>query len=65
MSALERCVHQILNPVWERCKDCAYDLENNKKCPAYSPTVYDVSNNKIEPNIYEQLKLDVSALPVL
>jgi len=65
MPVLERCVHQILNPVWERCKDCAYDSENNKKCPAYSPTAYDISENKIESNMYEQSKLNVSALPVL
>jgi len=65
MPALERCVHQILNPVWKSCENCAYDPENNKKCPAYSPTSYDISDNKIEPNIYEQLNLNIPALPVL
>lgn len=32
---LERCIHQSFNPVWESCKSCAYDPENNKKCSAY------------------------------
>ena len=64
MSALERCVHQLLNPVWKSCEDCAYDLENNKKCPAYSPTVYDICYEKSASVISEQLKLNVSALPI-
>jgi len=43
----ERCMHQgvidngrhaLFNEKWERCKNCAYDPENNKKCPDYSKT---------------------------
>jgi hypothetical protein len=53
MSALERCVHQgiddgphiLFKEKWERCKNCAYDPENNKNCPDYSPTAYYVSDN--------------------
>lgn len=60
----ERCVHQFLSPVWETCKTCAYDPENNKICPGYSPTVYSVSDKKPEPVISEPLKLDISTLPV-
>ena len=46
-SVEERCIHQFLNPVWDRCKTCAYDPENNKKCNGYSPTAYDIPiNNK-------------------
>ena len=43
---VERCSHQILSPEvhalfkeqWKRCSNCAYDPENNKRCPNYSPT---------------------------
>lgn len=50
---VERCVHQIFDEgvhvlfkeQWEACKKCAYDPENNKKCPGYSPTAHYVSNN--------------------
>jgi len=42
----ERCVHQgldtgahaLFKEKWERCKNCAYDLENNRKCSDYFPT---------------------------
>jgi hypothetical protein len=45
---VERCVHQGINTghhalfkeKWERCKNCAYDPENNKRCPEYSTTAY-------------------------
>jgi hypothetical protein len=73
MSLVERCVHQIVPPCpsvlfrkeWERCKTCAYDLENNKKCVNYSAIVYEISEKKFEQIIpesasYEPLKLDVS-----
>ena len=40
----ERCIHQneldtgphvLFKEQWERCKNCAYDPENNKKCNNY------------------------------
>ena len=62
MSALERCVHQILNPVWERCKDCAYDSENNKKCPNYSPTAYYASDNN--PNLVSSVSKNFDEVKV-
>jgi hypothetical protein len=48
MLELERCIHQgrdvghhaLFKEQWERCKNCTYDLENNKRCPGYSPTSY-------------------------
>jgi hypothetical protein len=52
MSLVERCVHQFLNPVWESCKICAYDSENNKKCKGYSPTAYEIPD-KIQEIISE------------
>lgn len=54
MSTLEeRCVHQgvdngihiLFKEQWERCKNCAYDPENNKKCENYSPTSYFIPEN--------------------
>lgn len=56
MSDIERCVHQIsdggnhllFKEQWERCKNCAYDPENNKKCPGYSPRVYSIPENMSE-----------------
>ncbi len=71
--SLERCVHQgldtgahvLFKEQWERCKNCTYDPENNKKCVGYSPTAYSVSDKKPEPVISEPLKLDISTLPIL
>lgn len=57
MSTIERCVHQFLNPVWEGCKICAYDPENNKKCAGYSPTGYDLIDKKSELIISEQIEM--------
>ncbi|HPD82028.1 MAG TPA: hypothetical protein PK357_02915 [Candidatus Pacearchaeota archaeon] len=56
MSDIERCVHQVsdggnhllFKEQWERCKNCAYDPENNKKCSGYSPIVYSTSENILE-----------------
>jgi hypothetical protein len=54
MSVLERCVHQehdegahvLFKEQWERCKSCAYDPENNKRCCNYSPTAYYTLENE-------------------
>ena len=54
MSVLERCVHQgldtgahvLFKEKWERCKNCAYDPENNKKCTDYSKSDYYFSDEK-------------------
>lgn len=59
MSDIERCVHQIsdggnhllFKEQWERCKNCAYDPENNKRCPGYSPIVYSVPDKISENNL--------------
>jgi len=86
MSALERCVHQImptgahisfLKGEWERCKECKYDPENNKRCPNYSPTSYYVPDDsdkkpeivseqteKMPEPVFESLKLNFSTLPI-
>lgn len=55
MSLVERCIHQgidtgrhaLFKEKWERCKNCEYDLENNKKCPDYVPTSYCVYGKEI------------------
>jgi hypothetical protein len=59
MLELERCIHQgvdvghhaLFKEQWERCKNCAYDPENNKKCPGYSPVVYSIPENIPEFNL--------------
>lgn len=60
MSELERCVHQIsdegvhalFKEQWERCKNCAYDPQNNKRCsnycPTYSPVSYGTYKNYVD-----------------
>jgi hypothetical protein len=30
--------HALFKEKWDRCKNCTYDPENNKKCPDYSKT---------------------------
>ena len=55
MPTIERCVHQtcdegvhvLFKEQWERCKECSYDPENNKKCPGYSPISYCCSENNL------------------
>jgi hypothetical protein len=66
MSGIERCLHQIsdegnhilFREQWERCKNCAYDPANNKKCPGYSPIVYSLPEN-----IYENKLSIVHSIP--
>ena len=45
MSVEEKCVHQdvidnghhaLFNEKWERCKNCTYNLEENRMCLDYS-----------------------------
>jgi len=69
MSLVERCVHQgldigahvLFKEQWERCKNCTYDPENNKMCAGYSPTAYNLPDEK---NIFESnLKIVYSATP--
>jgi len=70
MSALERCVHQIFDEgvhvlfkeQWEACKKCAYDSENNKKCPNYSPTAYYASDNN--PNLVSSVSKNFDEVKV-
>jgi len=58
MSLVERCIHQFLNPVWEGCKTCAYDLENNKKCPGYSKTSYEIKDIRPEDAVLRVVKFN-------
>jgi hypothetical protein len=54
MSVEERCVHQgidtgahvLFKEKWERCKNCAYDPENNKRCTDYTKVEYYISDEK-------------------
>ena len=38
-----RCIYQLCQPVdrtslgWGNCKECKFDLNNNKKCRGYFP----------------------------
>jgi hypothetical protein len=47
MSLGEKCGHQgivdnghhaLFNEKWERCKNCSYNLEENRRCPDYAKT---------------------------
>lgn len=64
MSLIKRCYHQIVPPgsvnsffkeQWERCERCEYDPENNEKCPAYSPTTYEIKDPTQNSSASEQI----------
>lgn len=71
MPTIERCVNQGINAgrhllfheQWERCKNCKYDPENNKKCPGYSPTSYNIKEK--ETVIFNQEEIEESTLHVV
>jgi len=56
MSVEEKCGHQgiidnghhaLFNEKWERCKNCTYNLEENRRCPDYAKTSGYVSDNNL------------------
>jgi hypothetical protein len=56
MSLVEKCDHQgiidngrhaLFNEKWERCKNCSYNLEENRRCPDYAKTSGYVSDNNL------------------
>ena len=60
MCLVERCTHQFSSPVWKSCETCAWDQENNKKCPAYSPMVYEIREKRIEDNTPKESNLTIT-----
>lgn len=73
MSLEERCAHQgvdsgphvLFKEKWERCKNCAYDPENNKKCSDYAKADYYVPDKRSEPIISEQITEKINEVEVI